>query len=54
MTSSWVLQSTRDHDIVPKTAQDESQHVQKGDAASDADSEDDLLSQVHPHPDGIM
>ena len=48
-----MLQSTRDHEVVPTTAHEESQHVQKGDAASDADSEDDLLDQVHSHPDSI-
>ena len=43
-----LLQSTRDHDAEPSTAQSMSQHAQRADAASDADSEDDLLNQVHP------
>lgn len=41
-----MVQSTRDHDAEPSTAQSTSQHAQRGDAASDADSEDDLLNQV--------
>ena len=40
------LQATRDHGDVPSTAQDTGHHEQRADAASDADSEDDLLNQV--------
>jgi hypothetical protein len=43
-------QATRDHDMARSTAQDVRQHEERGDAASDADSEDDLLNQVTPLP----
>ena len=40
------MQATQDHDNASSTAQDTSHHEPRADAASDADSEDDLLNQV--------
>ena len=40
------MQATRDHDNAPGTAEDTGHQEQRADAASDADSEDDLLNQV--------
>ena len=40
------MQATQDHDNAPGTAEDTGHQEQRADAASDADSEDDLLNQV--------
>lgn len=45
-------QSTRDQDVVSSTTQKQCQHAPRGVAASDEDSEEDLLDQVPPSPSG--
>ncbi|CAL5224103.1 g6734 [Coccomyxa viridis] len=46
VSSARSSDSMGDHDVEPGTAQSRSQHAHRGDAASDADSEDDLLNQA--------